>query len=176
MLLPYLPPRVRHPAPHPFPLPILSPPRPLLPLLLRQTSPTNSAPPDSEPRIVRGPPYPCPSPPPPPPHPCPRAFLLLLLLHGGLRCSQSGTMGPGAYPAFGLDDVADYRCGRGGAVIVCLCAMHDPEAYTTVPAANTAMRQGYLILHNVSHHVVLGVAYSGAHVNNANLAEQDSGT
>jgi hypothetical protein len=27
--------------------------------------------------------------------------------------------------------------------------------------ANTAMRQGYLILHDVSHHVVLGVAYSG---------------
>jgi hypothetical protein len=39
--------------------------------------------------------------------------------------------------------------------------MHDPEAYTLVAAANTAMRQGYLILHNVSHHVVLGVAYSG---------------
>jgi hypothetical protein len=107
-LLPCLPPVS---APPPFPLPILSPPRPLLPLLLRQTSPTHSAPPDSEPRIVRGPPcpdgpypsppppppHPCPRgfsssteggsprpPPPPPPHPCPRAFLLLLLLlHGG---------------------------------------------------------------------------------------------
>lgn len=79
----------------------------------------------------------------------------------GLRCSQSGTMGPGAYLAFGLEDVADYRCGRAGAVIVCLCAMHDPKAYTLVPAANTVMRQGYVILRDVSHHIVLGVAYSG---------------
>ena len=70
-------------------------------------------------------------------------------------------MGAGGYLAFGLDDVADYRRGRDSAVIVCLCAMHDPEAYTLVPAANTAMCQGYLILDNVSHHVVLGVAYSG---------------
>ena len=70
-------------------------------------------------------------------------------------------MGPGAYLAFGLEDVAYYRCGRAGAVIVCLCAMHDPKAYTLVQAANTVMRQGYIILHEVSHHIVLGVAYSG---------------
>jgi hypothetical protein len=79
----------------------------------------------------------------------------------GLLRSQSGTMGAGAYLAFGVDDVADYRRGRDGAVIVCLCAMHDPKAYTLVPAANTVMRQGYVILHDVSQHIVLGVAYSG---------------
>ncbi len=45
----------------------------------------------------------------------------------GLRCSSHGTMGKGVYLTFGADDVADYRCGRGGAVIVCLCAMHDPK-------------------------------------------------
>jgi hypothetical protein len=39
--------------------------------------------------------------------------------------------------------------------------MHDPKAYTLVPAANTVMRQGYVILHDVSQHIVLGVAYSG---------------
>ena len=70
-------------------------------------------------------------------------------------------MGPGAYLAFGLDDVADYRCGPDGAVMLYLCEMHDPEAHTLVAAANTAMRQEYLILHDVSHHVVLEVAYSG---------------
>ena len=51
--------------------------------------------------------------------------------------------------------------GSRGAVMVCLCAMHDPAAHTLVPADHTVMRQGYLILHKASHHVVLEVAYSG---------------
>jgi hypothetical protein len=41
-------------------------------------------------------------------HCTPRENVDSIFRHG-LRCSESGTMGPGAYLAFGLDDVADYR-------------------------------------------------------------------
>ena len=84
----YLPPFV--------PLPILAPPLLLLSLLLRQSSPTNSAPPDSEPMIpliVRGPLCPCPSPPPPsPPHPCFHTHLENTFYRGYLCvCSSSSS-------------------------------------------------------------------------------------
>ena len=81
---------------------------------------------------------------------------------------------PGAYLVFGLDNITVYRCGRCGEVIVCLCAMDDPSAYTLVPPDATAMSQGYLILHNVSHHIVLRVAYPGDSVDNNHLTKLDS--
>jgi len=78
----------------------------------------------------------------------------------GLKPSKSGTMGPGAYLAFGPLDIWDYRKGPKGAVMVCLCAMNDTSAYTLVPADKTLMRQGYIILHDASMHIVVGAAYS----------------
>ena len=46
--------------------------------------------------------------------------------------------------------------------MVCLCEMNDPAVYRLVPADRTAMRQGYLILREADHHVVLGVAIFGS--------------
>ena len=78
----------------------------------------------------------------------------------GLKASKSGTMGPGAYLAFGPLDVLDYKKGPAGAVMVCLCAMTDTSAYTLVPAHKTLMRQGYIILNDGARHIVMGAAYS----------------
>jgi hypothetical protein len=58
---------------------------------------------------------------------------VVLALHGtqevnavsicGLRPSKSsGTCGPGAYLAFGLDEIVNYMRGKNGVVIVCLIA------------------------------------------------------
>ncbi len=51
------------------------------------------------------------------------------IFENGLTLSAQGSMGSGAYLAFGVGDVADYRRGHLGAIIVCLCAMDDTLAY-----------------------------------------------